>query len=129
MLCSSELTANNIINKLQDISQPPPVITEYNIDELLEQKIFTDNGWGQFKRRFMAIYPDFFDRIQQSGIAISEAEVRIIVLMRLKLNGNEMADILGISPQSVRTCKMRLKKKLQANAYQTVEEYLHYIVS
>ena len=116
---------NNIINKLQDINPA----TVYNIDELLEQEIFTDNGWEHFKTRFAVIYPDFFDRIQQSGIAVSEAEIRIIVLMRLKLNGNEMANILGISPQSVRACKMRLKKKLQANDYQTVEEYLHYIIS
>lgn len=116
---------NNIINKLQDINQA----YTYNVDELLEQEIFTDNGWEHFKTRFAIIYPDFFDRIQQSGIAVSEAEVRIIVLMRLKLNGNEMANILGISPQSVRACKMRLKKKLQANNYQTVEEYLHYIIT
>lgn len=120
---------NNIINKLQDVTHPPILSAEYNVEDLLDQKIFTDNGWDQFKKRFEAIYPDFFGRIQQSGIAVSEAEARILVLMRLKLNGNEMANILGISPQSVRACKMRLKKKLQANTYQTVEEYLHYIIS
>lgn len=118
---------NNIINQLQDNSVYPAE-NHYDIEELLEQKIFTDTGWDQFKRRFSAIYPYFFDRIKQSGIAVSEAEVRILVLMRLKLNGNEMANILGISPQSVRACKMRLKKKLLANHYQSVEEYLDYIV-
>lgn len=119
---------NNIINKLQEPSKED-IDTEYDVNELLEQKIFTDDGWDKFKRRFAAIYPDFFSRIKQSNISVSEAEVRILVLMRLKLNGNDMANILGISPQSVRACKMRLKKKLQVNEYQTVEEYLHYIVS
>lgn len=120
---------NNIINKLQEPVKGSPINTEYNINDLLEQKIFTDDGWDKFKKRFTAIYPEFFSRIKQNGIAITEAEIRILVLMRLKLNGNEMASILGISPQSVRVCKMRLKKKLLPNDYQTVEEYLDYIVS
>ncbi|GGF04186.1 hypothetical protein GCM10010984_21890 [Chishuiella changwenlii] len=119
---------NNIIHQLQE---PDKKVTnpEYNIDDLLEEKIFTDDGWDRFKKRFAAIYPDFFSKITQSDISVTEAEVRILVLMRLKLNGNDMANTLGISPQSVRVCKMRLKKKLQISGYQTVEEYLHYIVS
>ncbi len=120
---------NNIINKLQDPGKLPPVSNEYDVNDLLEEKIFTDDGWDKFKRRFAAIYPDFFSRIKQSDIAVTEAEIRVLVLMRLKLNGNEMANILGISPQSVRACKMRLKKKLQTNDYESVELYLKHIVS
>lgn len=120
---------NNIINRIQESGKEQPVNIDYDVNDLLEQKIFTDDGWDKFKKRFAAIYPDFFSRIKQHSVPITEAEVRILVLMRLKLNGNEMASILGISPQSVRVCKMRLKKKLQVSHYTTVEEYLEYIVS
>ncbi|MXN90751.1 tetratricopeptide repeat protein [Flavobacterium sp. Sd200] len=119
---------NNIINKLQEPVKDPAK-TDYDVNELLEQKIFTDDGWDKFKGRFKAIYPDFFRRIKHSGIAVTEAEVRILVLMRLQLNGNDMGSILGISPQSVRACKMRLKKKLQPNGYESVEQYLQHIIS
>lgn len=119
---------NSIINKLQKPTQEE-VNLEYSIDDLMEQKIFTDDGWNNFKKRFAEIYPDFFVKITHHNIYITEAEIRLLVLMRLKLNGNDMANILGISPQSVRVCKMRLKKKLQVNNYNTVEEYLQYIVS
>lgn len=119
---------NSIINKLQKPTQEE-VNLEYSIDDLMEQKIFTDDGWNKFKKRFAEIYPDFFVKITHHNIYITEAEIRLLVLMRLKLNGNDMANILGISPQSVRVCKMRLKKKLQVNNYNTVEEYLQYIVS
>lgn len=72
--------------------------------------------------------PGFFQQNKHSGIAVTEAEVRILVLMTLKLNGNEMANSLGISPQSLRACKMRLKKKLQPSNYESVEAYLQYIL-
>ncbi|MBV6878753.1 tetratricopeptide repeat protein [Epilithonimonas ginsengisoli] len=119
---------NNIISKLQEPDKEPRDI-EDEVNELLEQKIFTDDGWDKFKKRFAEIYPDFFKRIKQSNIPVTEAEIRILVLMTLKLNGNEMANSLGISPQSVRACKMRLKKKLQVNDYESVENYLNYIFS
>lgn len=117
---------NNIISKLQEPDKETKDI-DYDVSELLEQKILTDDGWDKFKKRFSEIYPDFFSNIRKSEIAITEAEIRILVLMTLKLNGNEMANTLGISPQSVRACKMRLKKKLQTHDFDSVETYLQYI--
>lgn len=49
--------------------------------------------------------------------------------MTLKLNGNEMASTLGISQKSVRTCKMRLKKKLQPHHFESVENHLKHLHS
>ena len=99
-------------------------ITEGDIAALLDQKILTDDDWEMFKTRFKSIYPGFFHRIKQSRIALTEAETRLLVLMRLELNGKDMANILGISPQSVRVCKMRLKKRLPAEQYSSVEDFL-----
>lgn len=90
----------------------------------LEQKILTDDDWENFKARFKAIYPGFFVQIQKSGIPLTEAENRLLVLMHLDLNSKDMANILGISPQSVRVCKMRLKKRLPADKYASVEDFL-----
>lgn len=121
---------NTIISRLQgDIpeEETTPEATP-EVADLLEQKILTDDDWEKFKTRFKAIYPVFFTRIKESGIALTEAEVRVLVLMRLELNSKEMAGILGISPQSVRVCKMRLRKKLPPEKYETVEDFLHYII-
>lgn len=119
---------NSIINKLK---YPDKEITvpDYDINELLDQKILTDDGWDKFKLRFEAIYPDFFDRIKSGNVILSEAETRVLVLMRLQLNATDMGNVLGISPQSVRACKMRLKKKLIGNGFDSVEQYLQFIVS
>jgi tetratricopeptide (TPR) repeat protein len=122
---------NAIINSLQEETVPEleqAEASEDEIAELLEQKILTDEDWAQFQVRFKAIYPGFFVRIKESQIPLTEAETRILVLMRLELNGKDMANILGISPQSVRVCKMRLKKKLPADKYETVEDFLQFLI-
>lgn len=125
---------NAIISRLQDDKVKEAADSENgNNDEevaqLLEQKILTDDDWEKFKVKFNSIYPDFFSRIKESHINLTEAEIRIMVLMRLELNGKDMANILGISPQSVRVCKMRLKKKLLKEDYNSVEEFLQYLIN
>lgn len=118
---------NAIISSLQEETAEvsvPVDPTEDEIAELLEQKILTDDDWEVFKTRFKAIYSGFFTRIKESGIQLTEAETRLLVLMRLELNSKDMANILGISPQSVRVCKMRLKKRLPTDKYASVECFL-----
>lgn len=124
---------NAIINELKEEKENEVVsneeVSEEEVAQLLEQKILTDDDWEKFRLRFNSIYPDFFSRIKDSRINLTEAEIRIMVLMRLELNGKDMASILGISPQSVRVCKMRLKKKLLREDYKSVEDFLSYLIN
>lgn len=121
---------NSLINNLQADSCATIIreTQDEDVAQLLGQKILTDEDWLTFKLRFGSIYPQFFTRISDSPIIITEAEVRVLVLMRLNLKSKDMANILGISPQSVRVCKMRLKKKLLKQDYDTVEDFLQYII-
>lgn len=120
---------NNLIDKLQKnlkvISNP---ITDKEVSNLLEQKILTDEDWETFKSKFNSIYPGFFLKMRQYETSLTEAEIRYMVLLRLDLSGKEMAKTLGISPQSVRVCKMRLKKKLQNQNFKTVEDFLNWLL-
>src|SRR5690606_14582080 len=97
---------------------------EIQVAQLLNQKILTDEDWEKFKTKFSAIYPEFLAKFKLMKTSFTEAEIRLMVLLRLKLSGKEMAATLGISPQSVRVTKMRLKKKLQEENYDSVEDFL-----
>ncbi|MDD4373628.1 MAG: tetratricopeptide repeat protein [Bacteroidales bacterium] len=123
-----DLTRKNaLLNRLQDEVTKQAItkgIDDTEVEQLLEQKILTNDDWTTFKGKFKAIYPGFFTRIKQFALSLTEAEERMLVLIYLDLNGKEMANILGISPQSVRVCKMRLKKKLREKNINTVEELL-----
>lgn len=127
-----DLTEKNIqINKLkervfQEVNEEQ--INDAEVAQLLEQKILTEEDWEIFKAKFNAIYPDFFIHLKKVKAPLTEAEVRFMVLFRLELSGKDMAKILGISPQSVRVCKLRLKKKLQKEGYETVEEFLQLLI-
>lgn len=124
---------NQVIRRLQEkISKNTEEVIAANDEELanlLQQKILTDEDWVNFKIRFKSIYPGFFSRIkQQYQTPLTEGEIRFMVLFRLGLSSKEMARILGISPQSVRVSKMRLKKKLAKENFNSVEEFLQFLI-
>lgn len=127
-----DLTKKSVaISKLQEeVSKglQPHNKNDSEVAQLLEQKILTEEDWETFKIKFKSIYPAFFSRIKQFKITLTEAEIRLIVLLYLDLSGKEMAKILGISPQSVRVGKMRLKKKLKNEGYDSVEDFLPMVI-
>jgi len=115
---------NKLISELQNELSSQSDTNEIQVAQLLNQKILTDEDWEKFKAKFGAIYPEFLPKLKLLKTSLTEAEIRLLVLLRLKLSGKEMAATLGISPQSVRVTKMRLKKKLQEENYESVEDLL-----
>ncbi|MBD3581274.1 tetratricopeptide repeat protein [Flavobacterium selenitireducens] len=122
---------NRTINAMQDQLRLLNTETRESIgfQQLLEQKILTDDDWLVFKDKFKNIYPLFFTRIKQSKVLLSEAEIRIIMLLLLNLTGKEMAATLGISDQSARVGKLRLKKKLQSEGFPEIGDFIPFLVS
>jgi hypothetical protein len=124
ILAITEKTAQ--VNRLQAELADRPVHAfahEVEVAELLEQKILTDEDWSGFKKKFACIYPQFFARLKLLGLGLTEGEVRFMVLQRLGLAPKEMAEVLGISPQSARVGKLRLKKKLAAEGMGSLEDF------
>lgn len=81
-------------------------------DKLQTFTLLTDDDWIEFKRLFEFINPDFFNKIQLKFRELTNAEIRLITLIKLNLSNMEMARALGISPDSVRKTNLRLRKKL-----------------
>jgi DNA-binding CsgD family transcriptional regulator/tetratricopeptide (TPR) repeat protein len=86
------------------------------LQDLTRQAILTEEDWQFFRNSFDKIYPGFFMRLRQAAPDITMAEQRMAALTLLKMNGREMAAILGISPESVRKTRQRLRQRLQIDA-------------
>jgi hypothetical protein len=94
------------------------------IDKILQLNILTDEDWNSFKKSFSDIYPAFFSKLRYICPTITTSELRLCSLIKLKLSIKEMASMLGISPESVKTSRYRLKKKLDLGENETIEEFI-----
>ncbi len=74
--------------------------------------IETDTEWEDFRKHFEAVHPDLIVQLKQRYPDLTQNEFRLIALLRLNLNTKEMSSILGISPDSVKTARYRLRRKM-----------------
>ena len=82
------------------------------ITQLQQATILTDEQWRHFRQKFERVHDGFFARFQQAIPDATEAEKRLAALSKLDLTGNEIAAMLGISPDSVIKTRYRLRKKV-----------------
>jgi tetratricopeptide (TPR) repeat protein/DNA-binding CsgD family transcriptional regulator len=98
---------------------------EEEVSSLLQLRILTEDDWSKFKIYFDKVFPGLILSLRQTHPTITGSEERLFLLMKLKSDSREMSEILGISMESVRKNKYRLKKKLNLNENMALEEYIH----
>ncbi|MDJ1479084.1 tetratricopeptide repeat protein [Cytophagaceae bacterium YF14B1] len=72
-----------------------------------------DQDWEDFKRFFEQVHPDFFQNLQSVCTDLSAHDKRLCALLRLNLSSTDISTILGISQDSLRIARYRLRKKLK----------------
>ena len=103
--------------------------SEGNGKEVMLNKIISrgnnqDKEWQDFNKYFESINKNFNTRIKQAYPDISPNDLKICALIKLNLSIKEMAGILNISPDSVKTARYRLRKKLQLNTEDNLTEFI-----
>lgn len=94
------------------------------LSTLLESHLMTENNWNTFKREFQKEHPEFYQLLQNDFPEITDSNKRILLLQKLNFNNNEIAELLGITPDAVKKSKQRLKKKL-GTKFDTLFEHIN----
>lgn len=85
---------------------------EENLQQLTKSIILTEEDWEGFKKLYEEVHPNFFYTLKSKYPKLTNAEIRMIALLKLHLSNKEIAGMLGINPDSVVKTKYRLKKKI-----------------
>lgn len=75
----------------------------------------SDKEWELFKNYFEEVNTGFYERITQRFTSLSANDHKILALIKLNMNIKETASVLNISPDSVKTARYRLRKKIGLN--------------
>ncbi|MFD0766801.1 tetratricopeptide repeat protein [Mucilaginibacter lutimaris] len=71
-----------------------------------------EQHWKEFTTAFEQVHQQFFDNIKKYSSELTSADMRLIALLRINLDSNDIATLLGISTDSLRVSRYRLRKKL-----------------
>ncbi len=81
------------------------------IRSLHESILLTEDHWKEFKTRFDKVFPEFFTKLRSRYPDLTPAETRLLALQHLQLPSRNIANMLAISPESLKKTRYRLRKK------------------
>lgn len=127
-----ESFTKTITENLQLINNLQRQIEQHNLDpalkqnlEMLKQKnILTEQDWEVFQNLFEKIYAGFFERVKKINPSITSAELRFAAIIRLQMNNNQAGAMLGISPDSARKTRLRLRQRLNLTEELNIEQVI-----
>jgi DNA-binding CsgD family transcriptional regulator len=126
MFTQNIIEKTNFIEKLESQinNKMAPNEEKELIEDLSHQTILTEEDWLSFKMFFEKMHPDFFAKINKQVVNITQAEQRMAALTLLHFTTEQMASVLGISPNSVIKAKQRLRQRLNLQTDQQAEDFI-----
>jgi tetratricopeptide (TPR) repeat protein len=93
-----------------------------HLEYLNKTTILTEEDWNKFKELFDHVYKGFFIRLKEKLPGLTNAEMRLICLTKLKVDTKQMAGILGVSDATIRQSRYRLRKKIGLLEEDTIDD-------
>ncbi|RYZ47242.1 MAG: tetratricopeptide repeat protein [Sphingobacteriales bacterium] len=81
------------------------------LQQLYTATILTDDEWAEFKLLFDQVHKGYLQRLKIKMPELTPADTRFVVLSKLNLSNKEMAGILGVQVDTIRSYKHRLRKR------------------
>ncbi|MEN7549092.1 hypothetical protein AAG747_14310 [Rapidithrix thailandica] len=92
--------------------------------KMIDESFRLDKDWEEFKLYFEQVYTGFYAKLKVNYPELTSQELRHCALIRLNLNIQTAASILGISPESIKVSRSRLRKKLNLPNNQNLNDFI-----
>ena len=119
---------NQILQQIADIAKRLPASRPEasEIQNIIKNNINTDKDWEDFMIHFQKIHPGFFRRLKAKRTAgdLTENELRLCAYFRIGMSTKQIAQVLNVSPESVRMHRYRLKKKLMLAEEDSLDDFI-----
>ena len=77
-----------------------------------KSRVLSDSEWEELTQLCTTAWGDFISRLLTCCPQLTEQELRLCLLIRLRFNNTQLASIFAVSPASISQKKFRLKKHL-----------------
>jgi len=91
-------------------------------DKLKRYTILTEDHWNEFRHLFDKVHKNFFVKLKMAYPNLTQAEIRLLALLKLDLSRTEIAGLLGISAETVRKTRQRVENKINLKEDQYLED-------
>ena len=118
------LQKNELLEEIKLISRKKEPTSNEQLTRIVNSHFAKDSNWNDFDKYFESVNKNFYTKLKQKYPKISSNDLKICALIKLNLSIKEMASILNISHDSVKTARHRLRKKLELSTEDNLTEFI-----
>lgn len=93
--------------------------------ETITPYILKESGETKFRKCFELLYPVFLPRLREKVPSISRREELLSMLVALKQDNKNIAELLAIAPRSVLMLRHRFRQKIGLNSEYSLENFIN----
>ena len=90
----------------------------------LTPSLLKKDGESKFRQRFEVLYPLFLPRLRERIPSITRREELLSMLIVLKQDNKEIAELMAIAPRSVLMLRHRFRQKIGMTTEHSLEEFI-----
>ncbi|SEW53948.1 tetratricopeptide repeat protein [Chitinophaga arvensicola] len=90
----------------------------------INQNVNHEKQWKEFTGIFEQVHQVFFDKLNALYSDLTNNDIKLLALHKMNMDSKDMATILGISPDSLRVARYRLRKKLNIAEGDTLNTFV-----
>ena len=83
-----------------------------------------DQYWVDFRNIFEQVHQAFFDNLKKYCDSLTANDLRLVALLKMNMESNDIATLLGISQDSLRVVRYRLRKKLNLQQGESLTAFI-----
>lgn len=122
---------NELIKELEEKFEDAPKGSSAEFSEWklalsshLKKVANTDKDWDNLSQYFEDQYQGFYKKLKAKHPDLSNNELRLCTLARMRMSIKEMAGVLNLSVDSVKSNRYRLRKKMGLSTQTDLSDYL-----
>jgi tetratricopeptide (TPR) repeat protein/DNA-binding CsgD family transcriptional regulator len=90
----------------------------------IQVSVAQEEYWNEFRLIFDKVHASFFASLNRHSPDLTPAEIRLLALVKMNLGSADMSRLLGVTPDSLRVMRYRVKKKLRLGADDSLQLFI-----
>nr|WP_319399654.1 hypothetical protein [uncultured Carboxylicivirga sp.] len=117
------LTQMEKFRKNGEMSNP----CENTLRKMINNNLQTENEWESFKIHFEKVHPDFFTKLKEKHVELSENELKLCAYIRIGMTSKQISQMISVLPNTIKTNRYLMRKKMHLETKESLDDYIRSI--
>ncbi|WP_342646119.1 tetratricopeptide repeat protein [Mucilaginibacter sp. CSA2-8R] len=90
----------------------------------INQSFNHEQQWKEFTAALEQVHQRFFERLKEISTDLTPTDIRLIALIKVNMDSKDISGLLGISMDSLRVARHRLRKKLNLDQGENLSAFI-----